>query len=277
VAVEQPVESSLDGDIVNIPGDRPLLVKTYVSLTEPDWSERRERIEQAAWALGKLRHVEPVQVRSLREEDWANAWKEHFFVTRVAERTVIVPSWRKDEYEPQPNDIVLLLDPGMAFGTGLHPTSRLCLAALEKVITPGVRVLDVGAGSGILCIAAVKLGSGHIDAVEIEPVAARVCQENDELNGVADMITVYTGSLDVVPIAEPYDLIVANITIRTITQLRHEIAERAASQAPTIFSGVLAERAHELIDLLVSEGWTYQFTEQEGDWVAITALAPRRS
>src|SRR5438445_2996958 len=180
VAIEQVVESSRDGDVVHLPADALVSIKTYLPVLDPATHERRARIEQAVWALGKLRDVGPLQVRTLRETDWANAWKEYFFVHRVGRRTVIVPSWR--DYIAQPDDVVLLLDPGMAFGTGLHPTTRLCLQALEDMLQPGMRVLDVGAGSGILPIAAARLGAAHVDAVEIDPVAARVCQENVDCN-----------------------------------------------------------------------------------------------
>src|SRR6185437_2145036 len=149
VAIEQVVESSRDGDVVNLPADAPVVVKTYLPVLDPSTAERRGHIEKAVWALGQLRRVGPLQVRTLRETDWANAWKEYFFVHRIGRRIVIVPSWRVAEYEPRPDDVVLLLDPGMAFGTGLHPTTRLCLQALEDLpVAPGMRVLDVGAGSG---------------------------------------------------------------------------------------------------------------------------------
>src|SRR5438093_11151821 len=147
VAIEQVVESSRDGDIVSLPPDAPVLIKTYLPVRDPSTAERRAHIEQGVWALGRLRLVSPLEVRTLREADWANAWKEYFFVHRVGRRTVIVPSWRQAEYEPRPDDVVLLLDPGMAFGTGLHPTTRLCLLAVESLLRPGMRVCDVGAGA----------------------------------------------------------------------------------------------------------------------------------
>src|SRR6266481_818081 len=119
VAIEQVVESSPDGDVVRLPADAPVIVKTYLPTSDPSTPQRRAYIEKAVWALGKLRKVGPLQVRTLREADWANAWKQYFFVHRVGRRTVSVPSWRAAEYEPRADDAVLLLDPGMAFGTGL--------------------------------------------------------------------------------------------------------------------------------------------------------------
>jgi ribosomal protein L11 methyltransferase len=268
VAVEQVVVSSRDGDIVNLPADAPVLVKTYLPVADPTTAERRARIEKGVWALGKLRHVEPLQVRTLREADWANAWKEYFFVHRVGRRTVIVPSWREADYQPQPQDVVLLLDPGMAFGTGLHPTTRLCLRAVESLVHPGMRVLDAGAGSGILSIAAAKLGAARVDAVEIEPVAANVCRENVERNGESGVVNVVTGSLE--PVSAPTaDLVLANITIATLLQLHPLVAQHLEPGGVAVLSGVLAERADELLNVLAQNGWRHERTEQEQDWVAL--------
>jgi ribosomal protein L11 methyltransferase len=287
VAIEQVVESSRDGDVVTVPADAPVLVKTYLPLRDPSTQDRRAEIEKGIWALGLLRQVGPLQVRMLREADWANAWKEYFFVHRVGRRTVIVPSWRESEYEPRPDDVVLLLDPGMAFGTGLHPTTRLCLGAAEECVHAGMRVLDVGAGSGILSIAAARLGASYVEAVEIEPVAARVCEQNVERNGVSSVVTVLSGALggppnDVpgaldVPGAPPgplFDLILANITIATLTALHPLLASHLRPGGLAVLSGVLAERADELLTTLNAAGWQHERTEQEQDWVALYVRRP---
>jgi ribosomal protein L11 methyltransferase len=273
VAIEQVVESSRDGDVVDLPADAPVLIKTYLPLRDPSTPDRRAQIEKAIWALGMVRQVSPLQVRTLRETDWANAWKEHFFVHRVGQRTVIVPSWRQAEYAQQPGDVVLLLDPGMAFGTGLHPTTRLCLRACEELVRPGMRVTDVGAGSGILSIAAARLGASHVDAVELEVVAAEVCRGNVARNAVADLVSVRTGSLEGPPDV-PSDLVLANITIATLLQLHPLLAEQLRPGGLAVLSGVLAERADELLQVLAQHGWRHVRTNQEQDWVALIVSRP---
>ena len=272
VAIEQAVNSSRDGDEVSFPPDVPVLVKTYLPLADPSWQARRERIEKAVWALGLLRQVSPLSVHRLLEVDWADAWKAHFFVHRIGRRTVIVPSWREGEYVARPDDVALLLDPGMAFGTGLHPTTRMCLRLVEELIQPGQRVLDLGAGSGILAIAAARLGASAVDAIEIEHVAARVCKENVERNGVGGIVHVRQGSL---PHRGPrFDLALANITIRTLLELHGVLARRLKHGALGVLSGVLEDRADELLSTLGANGWRHVRTEHEQDWVAMVVEAP---
>jgi ribosomal protein L11 methyltransferase len=273
VALEQAVESSRDGDIVYLPPDAPVLVKTFLPLADPNVEERRAQLEKAVWAFSQLRQVGELRVRTIHESDWATAWKDYFFVHRVGERTVIVPSWREAEYQPRERDVVLLLDPGMAFGTGLHPTTRLCLRAAEELVEPGQRVLDVGAGSGILSIAAARLGAGYVEAVELEPVAAAVCQQNVERNGVSHLVSVHQGTLEA-PTGQPFDLILANITIRTLLELHPLLAAHLGPGGRAVLSGVLAERADELLAVLREHGWRHERTDQEQDWVLMLVSRP---
>jgi ribosomal protein L11 methyltransferase len=273
VALEQAVESSRDGDEVALPADAPVTVKTYIPLADPEVEYRRAQVEKAVWALGQLRQVGPLQVRTLHEVDWANAWKEYFFVHRVGQRTVIVPSWREDEFTPRADDLVLLLDPGMAFGTGLHPTTRLCLRAAEQLVQAGQRVLDVGAGSGILSIAAARLGAAYVEAVEIEPVAAEVCRGNVARNAVDAVVHVRQGTLEVSS-AAPFDLVLANITIRTLLELHPLLAASLRPGGVAVMSGVLVERAEELLTELRATGWRHVRSEQEQDWVVLVLSRP---
>ena len=240
--------------------------------------EKQRQIERAVWALGQLRSVGPLSVRRIREEDWANAWKSHFFVHRVGRRVVIVPTWRRGEYEPCPGDAMLLLDPGMAFGTGLHPTTRLCLAALEDHLQSGDRVLDFGAGSGILAIAAVRLGADHVDAVEIDPIAVEVCRSNVRQNDVTERVAVHAGGIEALPrSARSFDLVVSNITIRVLLESHPALEAALRPGGLAVVSGVLEERSSELIASMVEAGWQHVETRQEQDWVAIVMRATHPS
>ncbi len=192
VVVEPAWTPGDEGPEFRYDATRPSVLRTYVPLDDQA-EDTRQRVEQALWHLGQMRPIGPLQTRALQEEDWANAWKQHYAVLRVGERIVIVPSWL--EHHPAPEDVVLHLDPGMAFGTGLHPTTRLCLRLLERYTRPGQRALDLGTGSGILAIAAARLGADAVLALDNDPVAVAVAAENVARNGVSERVTVAEGSL----------------------------------------------------------------------------------
>lgn len=182
VVAETPFKPGDEGPEFEYDTARPVTLRTYLPLDDKA-EEVRSRIEQALWHLGQMRPVGQLKVQQLEEEDWANAWKQHYGVQRIGERTVIVPSWL--EYDAAPDEIVLYLDPGMAFGTGLHPTTQLCVQLLEEYAKPGQRALDLGTGSGILAIAAAKLGAGPILALDNDPIAVEAAAANAVRNGVA--------------------------------------------------------------------------------------------
>ena len=267
VAIEEPVVSSPDGEQVRIDPEQPVLVKTYLPSDERA-EERRRQLEEAVWHLGRLRRVEPLQVRRLDESDWAEAWKQHFFVHRVGERLVIVPSWR--EFEPRPDDLAIQLDPGMGFGTGLHPTTRLCLRALESRLRGGEMVLDLGTGSAILAIAAGLLGAGSVLALDVEPVAVRVAAENVERNGQADLVRVRHGSLPhpEAP-AGSADLVVANISLRVLSELHPQLRAVLRPGGAALLSGVLDQDAPALIGSLQAAGWRPIEWQVEADWALL--------
>jgi ribosomal protein L11 methyltransferase len=192
VVVEPAWTPGDEGPEFSYDATRPSTLRTYLPL-DAQSEETRQRIEQALWHLGQMRPVGPLQLRTLEEEDWANAWKQHYSVLRVGQRIVIVPSWL--EHAAAPDDIVLHLDPGMAFGTGLHPTTRLCLGLIEQHTRPGLRALDLGTGSGILAIALARLGARPVLALDNDPVAVKVAAENVARNAVAETVSVAVGSL----------------------------------------------------------------------------------
>jgi ribosomal protein L11 methyltransferase len=267
VAIEQPFDQEKDGDNLQIATDRPFVVRTYV----PDDAEAREKVaglEQALWHLGRMRYVGALQVTERQEEDWANAWKEHYHVHRIGKRTVIRPPWR--EYDEQPGDVILNLDPGMAFGTGLHPSTQLCLMALEERMRPGMRVLDVGVGSGVLTIAAARLGAASIDAVDVESVAVRVTKENVARNDLTTPITVEVGSVELTErFAARYELVVANIIARIIVELAPALLAACVPGGRLITSGIIAERAGEVETALAAAGLIEIERHELGDWCCV--------
>jgi ribosomal protein L11 methyltransferase len=247
-------------------------VRTYLPEDEEAPGKRRE-IEQALYYLGKMRQVGSLQVKPCKEEDWANAWKDYYGIQRMGERIVIKPSWL--EYTPGEGDVVLDLDPGMAFGTGLHPTTRLCLAALEDYIHPGTptNILDLGTGSGILAIAAAKLGGPGVSvlALDIDQIAVDATRENVERNDLSDQIAVRHGSTGAAHEDAPYNLIVANILATVIVDLSKSLHDLLAPGGILITSGIFHERSDSVIEALERVGLPIREKRQEGDWICIVS------
>jgi ribosomal protein L11 methyltransferase len=287
VAIEEPIVSSADGEHVRIDLGRPVLVKTY--LPEDEQTETyRHRLEQAVWHLGRLRHVESLKVKALDESDWADAWKKHFFVHRVGQRLVIVPSWRRPRRRA--GDVCIQLDPGMAFGTGLHPTTALCLRAIEDRVRGGEVMLDLGTGSGILAIAAAKLGARHVLALDVDTVAVRVAAENVARNGVEDRVEVCHGTLPLqvgpdahgqtptwprsLPDGDPtFDLAVANISLRALQSLQPAIRRVLRPGGAALLSGVLESDCGMFLDDLDATGWQLIDQRNEAEW-SLLVVAP---
>ncbi|MHB8375571.1 MAG: 50S ribosomal protein L11 methyltransferase [Dehalococcoidia bacterium] len=212
-----------------------------------------------------------VTQRTVDEEDWAESWKEHFHIERFG-RIVVVPSWRA--YDASPGDIVLTLDPGMAFGTGQHETTRMCLEALDRHVRPGARVLDAGCGSGILAIAAAKLGARAVRAVDIDRDCVRITGENARANGVdacvrAEVVRPGDGARFA---AGAYDVVVANIIAATIIDLAPALAGALARDGRLIASGVIGAREAEVCAALAGAGARVDGVRAMGDWRCIEAV-----
>ena len=209
-------------------------------------------------------------ISTVRSEDWSNSWKANFKSLRVGRRLLIVPSW--EEANPCPDDIVLHLDPGMAFGTGGHETTRLCLELLERIMdeTPTLispSVLDLGAGSGVLSMAAVQLGAGRVLALDIDPQALEVARENLATNGLSDQVELSATPLE--SLTASFDVILANILAEELVRLAPYLTEHLASGGRLVLSGILAEK-----ESLVRNGFApyplnYLETRHEGEWVAL--------
>lgn len=243
-------------------------VKAYLTVDD-GIVERRQKVEEALW---HLRHIWPVipdpTFTPILDQDWTAGWKESIPVLHLGRRVVVKPSWR--EYAAQRDELLLEMDPGLAFGTGLHPTTRLCVEALEDLVQPGMRVLDLGTGTGILALVAAKLGAADILAVDNDVNAAAVARRNARANNAAHQIRVAHGSL--AEVGEPYDLVVANI-------LAHVIIDMAASGLDTrirrggalVVSGILTEQADAVAAALAAQGLSVVERRRHEDWVALVA------
>jgi ribosomal protein L11 methyltransferase len=264
IVIEEAHRPAADGVSLERDPTRPAWVRAYVPQDHVS-DETIQRIEMALSLLGELRPISTLRVRVLSEKDWAGAWKKHYSVLHVSERIVVVPAWKR--FRPRPGQVALRLDPGMAFGTGIHPTTQLCLRALERLLRPGARVLDLGTGSGILAIAAAKLGCGPILAVDRDPIAVTAARGNIRRNRLSARIEVREGTL--VPGMGPYDLILANLLAPVLRELADALAQALAPAGIVIASGVLSEQAGEVTTVLEAAG--LRFVEQvgEGDWIAL--------
>ena len=268
VAIEEPIELIDEGQEYRVPEGKPVLIHGYLPMDGKE-EETRLKIEEGLWHFASLgaHFVGDLQTRVVREEDWANAWKDYFHVTHIGKRLVIRPSWR--EYTPADQEVMLTLDPGMAFGTGLHPTTRMCLEQVEKRVQAGMRVLDVGTGSGILAIAAAKLGAAAVYAIDNSSVAAESATANAEMNGLSGRIQNVLGLLDEAEaerMAGQYDLVVANIIAHIIGGMAPQLARVLAPEGTLVVSGIIEARRQdaegplreaglELVEQIMIEDW----------------------
>lgn len=259
------------------------------------------KIEEALWHLGQIYPIPSPSVRWLSEADWAEAWKSDYKVQRIGKRIVIKPSWLS--YKATPDQVVVELDPGLAFGTGLHPSTRLILEALEEYLKPGYQVLDVGTGSGILAIAAAKLGASHVVALDIDDIALRVAQENTTRNRVDEIISLQRASLipvssfntlgtvvDGFPIEEgscsteedapkifnahglwdgAFDLLVMNISADVIAKSAYAIAQCLTIGGTFIVSGIIHTQEDFVRKALSAANLHIRKRRAEKDWVAL--------
>jgi ribosomal protein L11 methyltransferase len=240
-------------------------VRAYL-LADDELRATKRRVEEALWHLGQIRPIAAPTFRPVAEADWTEAWKAQLEVLHIGRRIVVQPSWR--DYEPAPEDIVIRLDPGMAFGTGLHPSTRLCLETIEELVRPQAAVLDLGTGSGILAIAAAKLGAGHVLAVDNDPVAVKTARENVMANGATEAVRVVQGSLPQAP--GDYDVVVVNILAKVIVEMaQQDLASRVRPGGSLIAAGIIAGQEQGVIATLERSGLRLAGRRQMEDWVCL--------
>lgn len=206
-----------------------------------------------------------VTVRPIPEDDWSNAWRAYYRPIQIGRRLVVKPAW--ENYNSGEDRIIIELDPGMAFGCGTHPTTAMCLKLLEELVAGGETVYDVGTGSGILAIAAIKLGAGRVVAVEQDHLAFRVALENVRRNGVENLVQVVPGNL-LDEMNEPANLIVANIATDAVIRLAPRAACLLVPGGSLIVSGISAKRTLDVDGVLQNAAFTVRVRLIEGDWVA---------
>ena len=245
---------------VNTPGWQHSKI---VVLLEPD-ADIDALLGEAVGAIG-LSEVPAYTVEDVAEQNWVQLTQSQFDPIRVSERLWIVPSWHES---PDPNAINLILDPGMAFGTGSHPTTRLCLEWLERNVSTACSVLDYGCGSGILAIAAARLGAGHVAGVDIDPQAVEAANANAERNGVTALF-----ADSATPVAGEYDVVVANILSNPLRVLAPAICAHVRSGGKLALSGILREQADEII-AIYAQWLPMQVADVREDWVCLAGTKP---
>ena len=279
--VEPAFRLEEEGLSATIDTARPAVVRAYLPAIDP--AAARAAIGTADAALGHLqafdlRPIGELTVRVVHEADWAEAWKRHFPVLRIGRRLVIRPTWRR--HRAQPDDVVLALDPGMAFGTGLHPTTRLCLAEIEALADEGrletgrggaapegVRVLDVGCGSGILAIASVRLGAASAVACDVDSIAVEATTSNARRNRLARRVRAIPGS---VPTGRgPFDVVLANLVASLLIALARDLAAEVRPGGVLVASGIFVDREADVRSALAKAGLAVEGRRTEGDWVAL--------
>lgn len=247
-----------------------VIIKTYIT-EERDVTEDVNLIKEKIQGLKEFGidiGEAIVELSQVDEEDWANEWKNYYKPTKVGKNVVVKPTW--EEYEEQTGDLIIELDPGMAFGTGTHETTTMCIQQLENYVKKDSKVFDIGCGSGILAIAAAKLGAKEVVAVDLDEVAVKVSKENIELNKVEDKVTALHGNLTEV-INDKADIVVANIIADIIKILAKDVSNFMKEDAVFISSGIIHAKVDEVKESLIKNGFEIVEVQTLGEWNAIVS------
>lgn len=280
VVIEDPLElvkerENVFGEIYHLnPADYPdegVLIKAYLPVN----SFLGETVDAIKESINNLLLFDidlgknVVSISEVNEEEWATAWKKYYNPVKISERFTIVPTW--EDYTPVSSDeLIIELDPGMAFGTGTHPTTVMCIQALERTVQPGDLVVDVGTGSGVLSIAAALLEAKQVQSLDLDDVAVQSAKQNVELNNVQDRVSVSQGNL-LDGVSEQADVVVANILAEVIMLFTDDVAKVVKPGGYFIASGIIQPKKQDVKDAIIASGFTVEETILMEDWVAIIA------
>lgn len=267
--LEERILDGVYGDLIDesvLNADKTIVsVSAYVPADKPA-SDHKAYIEERLCAMGIDSKIELI---SLCEEDWADSWKQYYKPIKIGERLVVVPMWEK--YDAAPHEIIVKMDPGMAFGTGTHETTRLCATLLEKYVNSDSQMLDVGCGSGILAICASKLGANKCYAYDIDPVAVKVAKENVKDNDVTNIECDVSDLLKGVK-KQKYDVITANIVADIIIRLLPDIGEYMHEKTTLVISGIIDERCSDVYESINKNNFKIVEEIHENGWCAISLI-----
>ena len=261
------------GVSTELAGEGKVLLRTYLTTIS---RQRMARIDVGVRLVGAIEPIGDLEIRELPEdEDWMESWKSHFRILRIGTRLVIKPTWLELDFTASPDDIVIEIDPGVAFGTGYHPTTDTCLQAMEQHIAPGMTVLDLGTGSGILTIAAIKLGAGLVTALDIDSQAVTAARRNFRRLGINNQVRLGQGSVPhpTAP-AGNFDLAVANISARGVADRCPFILTALKPGALFIASGLLNTQKEEVAAVVEPLGFSLISEWPQEEWTTLLYRAP---
>lgn len=268
IVVEEPIDILGPEMGFRVRGGEPVLVRAYLPASELG----AVLTDDLRHAIAAFPAVE-LTARPIYEEDWAISWREFFGVVDPGGRCIIVPTWV--EHQPQPGQLAIRLDPGQAFGTGHHETTRLCLLALDEAVAPGCLVLDVGTGSGVLAIAAIKLGAAAVTAIDIDPIAAEVARANCDANGIDSRVSVSAGTIS--PGHEGrYRIAVSNISTEANIGLAAAFASVVQPGGTLLLSGILSPDSRRVQAAMAAHGFQLAAMRHERDWCLLEFARPSR-
>lgn len=275
VIIEEPRLDILPMNPENCADDclAPDFIKHESVVVKAYFSENREILEELEHLLRAVQSTFNAQckvlINEVRDEDWEESWKKYYHTFKIGQRLIIKPSW--EEYRVQEGDVLIDIDPGMAFGTGSHASTRFCLNFIDQYVKGGEKIIDAGCGSGILSIAAAKLGAAQIFAMDFDDVAVRIARDNVKLNGLEDIIQVEVGDIVKDLPGGEVDYILANITAEVVDLLIPEAVQRLRPDGYMFCSGIIESRWPGVQQQLEAHGLVIEKLLQESEWVGAAA------